>query len=392
MSLNAGDTRRFLGKAFSGAFAHRHTAATHPETPVTTPAESPAPRADLLYLADVEHRSVEWLWQDRLAAGTVSVLSGDPGSGKTWVALAIAAALSTGRTPGPTDATTSSTNVIPPCTIVYACADYVGSELIRPRFLSLGGDPARLVLLRGVASSLAPGAFNLSNTAILEDALEQTGARLLILDPLHCYLAGSDRHRAHGAAHVFENLARLAEKHRCCILLVRHLRRRGRNSTAVELSSAVRTEFLVGSTPDAPGISALVQTKSNLGPLARSLGYRIDPSRDQPFDPPFHWTGSSKFTPEDLQTERPVGAGTPKRKLAAEWLRLQLSDGPLSQGTIERAAERDGESMMTIRRAKKDIGVMSTKNTFNGVWLWELPPDSAATHNGTHSGGGKHEN
>jgi hypothetical protein len=377
MLLNPGDTRRFLGTAFSGAAIFRRPAATHSETPVATPADPPPPRPDLLCLADVEHRPTEWLWQHRLAAGSVAVLSGDPGSGKTWVALAIAAALSKGKTPG---ATPSANDVVfSPGTTIYASAHHAGSQLIRSRFLSLGGDPDRLVLLRG--------AISLGDTRILEEALEQTGARLLVLDPLHTYLAGTDRHRAHGAARPFDNLAGLAEKHRCCILLVRHLRRRGRNSTAVELSSTVRTEFLVGSSPDAPSISALVQTKSNLGPLAPSLGFRIDSSSD----PAFRWTGKGRLTPEDLQSDRPIGAGMPRRKLAAEWLRLQLSDGPLSQGTIERAAERDGESMTTVRRAKQDIGVVSTKNTFNGVWSWELPPDPAAARNEMHPGGGKNE-
>ena len=46
-------------------------------------------QADLVCLADIEHRPVEWLWQDRLASGTLVMLSGDPGSGKTWVASAI---------------------------------------------------------------------------------------------------------------------------------------------------------------------------------------------------------------------------------------------------------------------------------------------------------------
>jgi hypothetical protein len=360
----------------SAAQSYLHLPPAHPETAFaeTPPPPPPQRQADLIYFKDIEQRPVEWLWQDRLAAGTVAVLSGDPGSGKTWVSLAIAAALSQGQIPGGLAGEAG----LPPCTILYASTHQQGSELLHPRFLSLGGDPARLVLLRGVAASLAPGSLSPTDTApgtvmdttILEDALERTGARLLILDPLHSYLAAGGRHRAHEAARVFDRLAQLAEKHRCCILLIRHVRHRGRNSAAVELSGAVRTEFLVGSSPDAPGISALVQTKSNLGPLAPALGYRIDPSRDPSA---FYWTGPSKLTAEDLRMERPIAAGLPKRKLAAEWLRQQLSDGPLTQGTIELAAQREGACMITIRRAKQDIGVISTKNTFNGTWLWELP-------------------
>ena len=54
---------------------------------------------DIVYLADLQPQPVEWLWQHRLAAATLAMLSGEPGSGKTWVALAIAAALTCGRDP-----------------------------------------------------------------------------------------------------------------------------------------------------------------------------------------------------------------------------------------------------------------------------------------------------
>ncbi len=71
--------------------------------------------ADLVCLADIEPRPIDWLWQDRLACGTLAMLSGDPGSGKTWVALAIAAALSRGRVP-------STNHTLQPCTVLYAPA------------------------------------------------------------------------------------------------------------------------------------------------------------------------------------------------------------------------------------------------------------------------------
>ena len=256
-----------------------------PAIPPPAPAEPAAVtdrHADLVCLADIPPRPIDWLWPDRLAYGTLAMLSGDPGSGKTWVALAIAAALSRGRVP-------STNHTLHPCTVLYASAANGAAELIRPRFAQLDGDPARLILLRGVlTASDQPASLSLRDTPMLEDALQRTQARLLIIDPLHSYLWAHDRHRANDSARAFDTLARLAEKHRCCILLVRHLRKRGRGLTSIELSAAVRTEFIASSSPDAPTRPALVQVKSNLGCLAPSLGYLIDNTGG------FSWTGPTR--------------------------------------------------------------------------------------------------
>src|SRR5882724_9783523 len=72
---------------------------------------------DILYLADLQPEPVEWLWQHRLAAGTLAMFSGEPGSGKTWVALAIAAALTRGRDP-------FTGETLKPATVLYASAEH----------------------------------------------------------------------------------------------------------------------------------------------------------------------------------------------------------------------------------------------------------------------------
>jgi hypothetical protein len=356
------------------------------DTDFIAPLPAPSPgstavadrQADLVCLTDIEDRPVDWLWQGRLASGTLSMVSGNPGSGKTWVALAIAAALSRGRVPS--DLVLRIADTREPDNILYASAGNGAAELVRPRFAQLDGDPARLFLLRGVlsAGSVQSASLSLRDTPMLEDALERTRARLLIIDPLHSYLWAVDRHRANESGRAFDNLARLAEKHRCCILLVRHLRKRSAGQASIELSSATRTEFLAGSNPDAPNRAALVQIKSNLGPLAPSLGYTIDHTGG------FSWTGPSKLTPEDLMTDRPIAAGLPRRKLVAEWLRQNLLEGKRSQYNLETAAERDGVCITTLRRAKFDLGVLSTKESISGPWYWELPengqpPDQAHT-------------
>ena len=318
--------------------------------------------ADIVCLSDLQPRPLEWLWKDRLASGTLALLSGDPGAGKTWVALAIAAALSRGRAP-------FSGEALEPATVLYASTLNTFSEVICPRFATLDGDATRLQLLLGVVSDSAEQStsLSLSDIPVLEDALQRTRARLLVVDPLHSFLGASIRPGRRNE--VLDSLARLAHRYRCCILFVRHLSKRGGSRTmrAIELSAAVRTEFLAGSSPDAPSSPALLQVKSNLGPLAPALGYRIDDAGC------FAWTGLSKLTPDEMLTDRPTGAGQPKRKFAAEWLRQSLQAGVRSQYSLEIDAQRDGVSVATLRRCKFDLGVTSAKDGKTGSWYWSLP-------------------
>jgi hypothetical protein len=115
-----------------------------------------------------------------------------------------------------------------------------------------------------------------------------------------------------------------------------------------------------------------VQVKSKLGCLAASLGYIIDNTGA------FPWTGPSTLTPEEVMTDRPIGAGLPLRKLAGEWLRRHLLGGERLQFNVENAAQRDGICIRTLRRAKFDLGVVSTEEGVTGSWNWALPENKSA--------------
>jgi hypothetical protein len=284
------------------------------------------------------------------------------GIGKTWIALAIAAALSRGRDP-------FTCEELEPCTVLYASMEHNSAEIILPRFVGLDGDPKRFAVLRGPRSS-ASASLNLRDTSVIEDALQRTHARLVILDSLDSY-SGLDLHQPTETLPLLEKLARLAERQHCCILFIRHLSKRGPGRPALrgltKISAALRTEFLAGSSPDAPSQPAFLQMKSNLGPLAPALSYTIDDAGS------FYWTGLSTLTREDMLADRPTGAGLPQRKFTGEWLREYLQNGSQTQGTIEIAAEREGVCIRTLRRAKFDLGVHSAKDGIRGVWYWSLP-------------------
>ena len=49
---------------------------------------------DIVNVADIRARPVEWLWRDYLARGKLTLLGGDPSAGKSLLSLDIAATIS----------------------------------------------------------------------------------------------------------------------------------------------------------------------------------------------------------------------------------------------------------------------------------------------------------
>ena len=52
----------------------------------------------IISLNDIESKEVEWLWKPYIPLGKLTIIEGDPGSGKTMLALQLASQLSNGVT------------------------------------------------------------------------------------------------------------------------------------------------------------------------------------------------------------------------------------------------------------------------------------------------------
>ena len=203
----------------------------------------------------------------------------------------------------------------------------------------------------------------------LEQAIEQTGARLVVLDPIQGYIGASvDMHRANEIRPLMYRIAKLAEKYGCAILLIGHMNKNSgekssyRGLGSIDFQAAARSVLVVGRIKDDPTLRVVCPAKSSLAPEGGAVAFRLDPEQG------FQWAG-----PYDISVDELLSGSSRGHKLreAQSFLKEVLADGPLPQTEIEAAAQQAGIRPKTLRNARYELGVTSTK--ISKQWLWALP-------------------
>jgi hypothetical protein len=330
-------------------------------------------RADLSAVSGLQSRQIEWLWPGWFALGKPALLDGDPGLGKSLLALDLCARLSTGR-PFPNAASAAP----PGCAIVLNGEDG-GEDTIKPRLASLDADLDRVFVLRPHQAAGPPLLFP-AGLDRLARAVRKVRARLVVIDPIMAYLdpniaASSDQ----GARRALLPLAQLADAQHCCLLLIRHLTKSAgpralyRGGGSIGLIGACRSGCLVAPDPTDPRRRVLAQVKNNLAPLQPSLGYELV-SRDHA-PPALSWLGPSRWGADELLAwQRPPTRITPRDR-AREFLLTFLQAGPRTSRDIWTAALDLHLTEPTLRRAKSDLAIRSRRVWAAGRRLsyWMLP-------------------
>lgn len=248
------------------------TATDQPITPV------------LVCLADVQSRPVEWLWSGRIALGKVTLIAGDPGLGKSFVTLDLAARVSRGM-PWP-DAPTLSA---PLGGVVLLSADDDLEDTIRPRLDAAGADVQRIKAIHAVRHNYKENpresVFSLATDLVaLEAAIQAThGCRLVIIDPITAYLGATDSHKNAEIRGLLAPLAALAAKYHVAIVLVTHLNKSGngpavyRTIGSIAFAAAARAVWGVVKDKDNERRRLMLPVKNNLAADALGLAYSIEP-------------------------------------------------------------------------------------------------------------------
>lgn len=324
-----------------------------------------------IVLSEIETEIVEWLWDPYVPLGKITLIEGDPGLGKTFLVLTLAAAVTHGfslpdqhgRVARPTGH---------PGNVLYITAEDGIADTIRPRAEAAGADLQRFFAVTGWATTGQEqvNPFSFEQLPLLEQKIQDTQARLVILDPLQAFLgAHVDMFRPNEVRPLMMRLGMVLAMHRCSALLVRHWTKspggkaayRGQGS--IDFTASARSVLIVGESPDDETRRIMAQSKNSLKPKGKSLGFSIT-------DHGIEWCGTSDFDAESLSQMQP-NKRQHQRRAASEWLKDYLYNGPALSRDIYAAAEAVGLSERTLNRAKSVLGVLS-KQEQEG-WYWRLP-------------------
>jgi hypothetical protein len=320
-------------------------------------------------LADVSPERVEWLWPRRVPKGKITVLDGDPDNGKSVLTTDLAARVTAGKSlPDGTPAETAG--------VVIVSAEDGVADTIRPRFDAAGGDPARARLLGDEEPFVIP-----DDIPRLERAIEQVGAALVIIDPIMAFLSGKvNSNRDQDVRRALTPLKRMAERTGAAVVLVRHLNKTPggnplyRGGGSIGIIGAARSGLVVGRHPEDEELRVLAGQKNNLSLPPESLAYRIETANNGAaqivYEGVYEATAQQVLrVPEDEEKKSALSE-------AKEFLLSELGDEPMAAEQVKKNAKEAGIAARTLRRAKKALGVISTKEA-DGSFTWSLPAKGA---------------
>lgn len=320
----------------------------------------------LIHMEDVVSKEVEWLWYPYIPYGKITIIEGDPGEGKTTLVLKLAAALSRGL-PLPCD----DDKEYEPIHIIYQTAEDGIEDTIKPRLEKAGADCSMIRVIDETDKELS------MTDDRLEQAIIETGARLIILDPIQAYIGATvDMHRANEIRPVLKHLGIIAEKHNCAIILIGHMNKAsGSKSTyrglgSIDIQATARSVLLVARLRDKPNIRIMAHDKSSLAPAGDAIGFEMTEDNGMVCIGPYDITIDELLSGNE-------GRGKKKFDIAENFIKEYFGTNKvIPSNEIMMEAAKRSIKRNTLLSAKKKLGITSDKEKAEDgtiYWTWIMP-------------------
>lgn len=315
----------------------------------------------------VDEEQLDWLWYPYICRGTLGLLDGDPGCGKSQFTVWLAAMLSRGKK------LPNGEKLKPINTFLLNMEDLQGA-VIKKRLKANSADMARVFIQD------RPFQLSTELTSFLDRAIAKRKAQLVILDPIQAFIKpGMDASNNVDVRNFMSRLADIAERRKCAIICVRHFGKAAHDKAmkkgigATDFVGIARNQFGLAKRNDGERGFIVFHMKTNFE-KGKSMLFKMskaDGRRGQ--QPQIDFDDFSSLQEDEYFSEE-IGKRGPaqnERELAKELLMQSLKRGPKFAEQLKSKAESRAISTSTLDRARKDLQIKSFKD--GKKWKWKLP-------------------
>lgn len=333
-------------------------------------------------VSSIKGRKLRWIWNGRIPQGKLTILSGDPNLGKSFLTMDLAARVSTGRAWPDGEAGCEAGKVL-----LLSAEDDV-ADTIRPRLNAAGANLQRIHVLermrregctepeKSQATSSRPVLLHDDVDAIGEALRRDGGYRMVIVDPISAYLDDLNQNDNSDVRRLLSRLAELAEACDVAVVIVSHHNKGGQHAPAVyrtigslAFTAVARSLWSVVKDAHDAERRLLVPVKMNLVRNPLGMAFRlVEPGRVEWEPEPLYLDADEKGENAFADTD-----GTDRQKMAKEWLHALLYEKRLPSNEVKQLSRERGINNRTLWEAKKELGVKAIREGSPGVWYWELP-------------------
>ena len=332
----------------------------------------------------IKPRPVRWLWEERVALGTLCLLAGREGVGKSCIAYALAAQITRGVLPG--------VNLGQPKCVIVAATEDSWEHTIVPRLMAAGADLDLIYRVDVTVIGGHDGQITLpSDLCELERLVVEVGAAMILLDPLLSRLDSKlDTHKDAEVRLALEPLVALADRTRTALIGLIHVNKSGGGDAlnmimgSRAFAAVARSVLFAMASPDNEAIKLLGQVKNNLGRSdLPTLTYQIEGAKVADHEEGPIWAGLVKWLGEtdvaiaDALIASGEDADTrTATEEAGEWLQEYLANvgGSAASADVKEDGKKVGHSARTLARVRSRLGIITQSSGFPRVTYWKIPP------------------
>lgn len=348
--------------------------------------KKPRIKINLVKGSDVKMRPVMWLIDQWLPMGKLTLLAGAGGTGKTTLALGIAAAITSGGLFPNGQRYLGKSNVL-----IWSSEDDP-EDILTPRLAAMGADLTKVFILKGSSEDDKDRVFNpATDLESLKFALEKVGGvALILLDPVIGVVKGNSD-KANDVREGLDPLVEFSQNQQCAIIGISHFSKGGQGKDPQErvLGSQAFTALprMVWATVinKETGDRVLVRAKTNLSARDGGFLYSVEQTQFNGIDTSIvAWKGqiegSSHQIIIDAEAVEIDGESGSELGDCAQWLKSYLKDvgGSQEKRIIADLAKANGYGNSALYRAKDSLNLLSKVEGFassrRSIWL--LPEDS----------------